>query len=65
MTTGYSTAVTEDTTELSDGDLAAAPEEGVWRRQLIGLVLGIIAAAVVYFIFPSGAADVVLSLIHI
>ena len=59
MTTGYSTAVTEDTTELSDGDLAAAPEEGVWRRQLIGLVLGIIAAAVVYFIFPSGAADVV------
>lgn len=59
MTTSYSTAVTQDTAELSDGDLATAPEKGVWCRQLIGLVLGIVAAAVVYFIFPSGAADVV------
>ena len=59
MTTGYSTTVTEHATELSDGDLAEAPEKGVWRRQLIGLILGLVAAAVVYFIFPSGAADVV------
>ena len=44
-----STPVLHESAALSDGDLAKAPEPGEWRRQLIGLILGIVAAAVVYW----------------
>ena len=54
-----STPVIHDSAALSDGDLAKAPEPGEWRRQLIGLITGVILAALVYFFFPSGAADTV------
>ena len=54
-----STPVIHESAALSDGDLAKAPEPGEWRRQLIGLITGVILAALVYFFFPSGAADTV------
>lgn len=54
-----STPVTHDSTALSDGDLAASPEPGEWRRQLIGLILGVVLAALVFWLFPAGAADTV------
>ena len=54
-----STPVIHESSSLSDGDLAKAPEPGEWRRQLIGLIAGIALALLVYFIFPSGAAETV------
>ena len=54
-----STPVTHDSTALSEGDLATSPEPGEWRRQLIGLILGVVLAALVFWLFPSGAADTV------
>ena len=54
-----STPVIHDSAALSDGDLAKAPEPGEWRRQLIGLITGVVLAVLVYFFFPSGAADTV------
>ena len=54
-----STPVTRESAALSDGDLAKAPEPGEWRRQLIGLIAGVILAALVYFFFPADAADTV------
>ncbi len=54
-----STLVTHESSALSEGDLAKSPEPGEWRRQLIGLLAGIALAVLVYFIFPSGAADTV------
>ena len=54
-----STPVMLDSTAQSDGDLAKSPEPGEWRRQLIGLIAGIVLAAIVYWIFPTGAADTV------
>ncbi|OEY24322.1 carboxylate transporter [Corynebacterium sp. BCW_4722] len=54
-----STPVTHESSELSDGDLAKSPEPGEWRRQLIGLIAGIVLAVIVYWIFPSGAAETV------
>ena len=54
-----STPVIHDSAALSDGDKAKAPEPGEWRRQLIGLIAGVALALLVYFFFPSGAADTV------
>ncbi|MBA4505195.1 SLC13 family permease [Corynebacterium sanguinis] len=44
---------------LSDGDLAKSPDPKDWRRQLIGLIAGLLLAAIVYFIFPEGAPETV------
>ncbi|QYH20321.1 DASS family sodium-coupled anion symporter [Corynebacterium aquatimens] len=54
-----STPVTHQSSALSDGDLAKSPEPGEWRRQLIGLILGVALAILVYYIFPTGAGDTV------
>lgn len=54
-----STPVTHASSALSDGDLSKSPEPGEWRRQLIGLIAGIVLAVLVYWIFPSGAAETV------
>lgn len=54
-----STSVANDSSALSDGDLAPSPEPGEWRRQLIGLLAGIALAILIYFIFPAGAGDTV------
>lgn len=54
-----STPVVHDSSALSDGDLAKAPEPGEWRRQLIGLILGVALAALIWFIFPASAPDTV------
>ena len=54
-----SATVSERRPHQSDGDLAQAPEPQEWRRQLIGLIGGLILAAIVYFIFPDGAAETV------
>lgn len=54
------TAVTHDSSQFAEGDLATAPEKNAWRRQKIGLILGIIAGLIVLFIFPDGAAETVL-----
>ena len=39
-----STPVIHDSAALFDGDLAKAPTPGEWRRQLIGLLLGVVGA---------------------
>ena len=54
-----STPVVHESTALSDGDRAPGPEAGEWRRQLIGLLTGIVLAILVYIFFPAGAADTV------
>lgn len=56
-----STPVTHQSTALSEGDLAKAPEPGEWRRQLIGLILGVVLAALVYVFFPASAAETVMN----
>ncbi|WP_342318969.1 SLC13 family permease [Corynebacterium mayonis] len=54
-----STPVTHDSSRLSEGDLATPPDPREWRRQVVGLVTGVLLAAFVYMIFPSGAAETV------
>ena len=54
-----STPVVHDSSALSDGDLAKAPEPGEWRRQLIGLIVGVALAALIWFIFPANAPETV------
>lgn len=54
-----STTVSDRQTVLSDGDLAKAPDPKEWRRQLIGLIGGVLLAAIVYVIFPEGAPETV------
>lgn len=54
-----STTVSERQTIPSDGDLAKSPDPKDWRRQLIGLIAGLLLAAIVYFIFPEGAPETV------
>ena len=41
-----STPVLQDSAALSDGDLAKSPEPGEWRRQLIGLIAGVVLGAI-------------------
>lgn len=54
-----STPVLHESSALSDGELAKSPEPGEWRRQLIGLIAGVLLALLVYYIFPDSAADTV------
>lgn len=53
------TAITHDSTQFAEGDIATAPERKDWRRQVIGLFVGLAAAVVIYLLFPDGAADTV------
>ncbi|SDS53446.1 SLC13 family permease [Corynebacterium timonense] len=54
-----STPVTQQSTHQAPGETAPAPTPGEWRRQAIGLIAGIVLAALVYLIFPGGAAETV------
>ena len=54
-----STPVMHESSALSDGELAKSPEPGEWRRQLIGLIAGVLLALLVYYIFPGSAAETV------
>lgn len=54
-----STPTIHKSTSHAAAEDAVAPSHGAWMRQVIGLLIGIVAAVVVYFAFPESAADVV------
>ncbi|WIM67889.1 DASS family sodium-coupled anion symporter [Corynebacterium breve] len=55
-----STPVVEDNTAVPDGELSEIREEREWHRQAFGIILGLALGLLVYFVFPSNAAETVL-----
>ncbi|WIM71120.1 SLC13 family permease [Corynebacterium suedekumii] len=55
-----STPQTHESTAVTEGELTEVRETREWHRQLFGIVLGIVLAALVYFFFPANAAETVL-----
>ena len=50
----------EAAVEPAPGDLSEIRDPREWHRQAFGIILGLVLAAVVYFIFPSDAPETVL-----
>lgn len=52
-----STPAIHESTAHAEAEDYVAPDPKVWRNRVIGLVLGVVVAVIVYFIFPSNAAE--------
>ena len=50
---------THESTAHTEGDEAPKVPRGEWRRQFIGLFVGLALAVLVFFIFPSNAIETV------
>lgn len=55
-----STPVTQESTSQAAGEEAEGVKKSEWRRQLIGIFVGLILAALVYAFFPSNSVETVL-----
>lgn len=55
-----STPHTHESTAATEGDLTEIRDSREWHRQAAGIIIGLLLAALVYFIFPADAADTVL-----
>ncbi len=57
--TAVSTPVTHESSAHAPAADAEAPPASAWRRQAFGLILGVVLALIVYYLFPESAADTV------
>lgn len=51
-----STPVSHDIQDI-ESDQGQSLDQGTWRRQAAGIIVGLILAALVYFLFPDGAVE--------
>ena len=54
------TPQTHESTSRAPGELDEGPAPQEWRRQIIGLIAGLVLGGLVFFIFPANAVDAVL-----
>lgn len=59
MSTSETKARDKASPQPADGAGSKEEETSAWRRQAFGLVLGIVLAVAVYYLFPQSAADTV------
>lgn len=51
---------THESTSHTEGEDSVAPDKREWAFQIAGIIGGLVLAALVYFLFPSNAAETVL-----